>query len=815
MAEEQEGLVEQETPDVIEDNKDANAIASMLWVWKWVNRESLKYENYPDSLYIRLANGDEKFVGGFLEPSGATISNTVKTYRFYYVVGNKEVADFNPEYSAKYDDIYESYNKDEAKEKKEAKLAELIKKLEDNNLDYITEPSRTISTGEYPTTPAEYKVDVRVEPVVSKKITIESPIKGFDKEDACWINTEPTQYYLRFGALLDYIADNIIPKIDTNEPDYSKKPPLFKIDRDKYSNFMYSLPNQISLDPRVCIVRNDKFVRTAGTATVLTNLKPFRAEDYTTINPNPNKAYPMNIYLNFAFIIECLNSNTDDRGDISIYNFLKALCDGLNKALGGINNLEPIMDEETNTLRIIDTTPIPGVSTGEPKYVLQLYGYDKLTKGYRGTFVRKVDLKTAITPEYATMITVGATAGGYVKGTDATAFSKWNAGLTDRFKENLLPGNENSAPENGVDEAVINYTDKFLSIRKFTQCYGFSGNLMAEGDKNLKISTDAIESNLSVVTEYYKYLISSQKNQQGGTIGFIPFKINFTMDGISGIKIYNKLHVDTRFLPRAYGKDLDLIVTGVSHRLSGNDWETDIEATVIPKTSQLKDLVITTESVIASIQEGVQASAGSKNPSGYGDQYGVCGTPEKYDVSKLTKNNLTDQAEAKKLLNRVIKQVVKDTNGASRSVCAAYVKRIVKKYFEYFNQPKVTLSNIGPWKSSSVSTGGLHAKNKSTHDWLISSFGYKRVMLGKNLSTAEAKKLINSVNYNIGDVVSYWDHSGSDKGKQKYGHIQIYEGGGSWRSDFKHGSFVYGDGAGCWDIVYLQAPNKVEPLINN
>ncbi len=60
MAEDQEGLVEQETPDVIEDNKDANAIASMLWVWKWVNRERLKYENYSDNLYIRLAPGDIK-----------------------------------------------------------------------------------------------------------------------------------------------------------------------------------------------------------------------------------------------------------------------------------------------------------------------------------------------------------------------------------------------------------------------------------------------------------------------------------------------------------------------------------------------------------------------------------------------------------------------------------------------------------------------------------------------------------------------------------------------------------------------------------
>ena len=287
------------------------------------------------------------------------------------------------------------------------------------------------------------------------------------------------------------------------------------------------------------------------------------------------------------------------------------------------------------------------------------------------------------------------------------------------------------------------------------------------------------------------------------------------MDGISGVKIYNKLHVDTRFLPRAYGKELDLIVTGVSHRLSSNDWETDIEATVVPKTNQLQDLVITTETVVDTIQEGTQASSGKSNPSGYGDQYGVCGTPEKYDVSKINKNNLVNATEAKKLLNKVIQKVVQDTNGASRSVCAAYVKRIAKKYFEYYNKPEIKLSNITSWKSSSVSTGGLHAKNKSTHDWMISSFGYKRIMLGKNLSTSEARKLINSVDYNIGDIVSYWDHSGSDKGKQKYGHIQIYEGGGSWRSDFKHGSFVYGDGAGCWDIVYLQAPNKAEPTIKN
>jgi hypothetical protein len=35
------------------------------------------------------------------------------------------------------------------------------------------------------------------------------------------------------------------------------------------------------------------------------------------------------------------------------------------------------------------------------------------------------------------MVTVGATAGGYVKGTEATAFSKWNVGLQIDLKKNL------------------------------------------------------------------------------------------------------------------------------------------------------------------------------------------------------------------------------------------------------------------------------------------------------------------------------------------------------------------------------------------
>ena len=56
------------------------------------------------------------------------------------------------------------------------------------------------------------------------------------------------------------------------------------------------------------------------------------------------------------------------------------------------------------------------------------------------------------------------------------------------------------------------------------------------------------------------------------------------MDGISGIRIYNKINVETRFLPKNYPESLQFIVKAVNHKLSNDDWETQIDTIVIPKS---------------------------------------------------------------------------------------------------------------------------------------------------------------------------------------------------------------------------------------
>ena len=366
------GDEEELQPNIIEENKDANAISSMLWTWKWVNRNTVDAGTINDSsITIKLADSNNTVatIGSFLNPSGDNLDVTTTPYEFYYVgyykhkflgvtADSKNVEDLIPwntpkEYDREIKDFQTS------KDARNYQI-ELNEKLKQSNKNIYREYQEWYEYDYY-----EWVIEARYKNIGgSTTTTAESPIKNFENDDAFWIRTEPVQYYLRFVALLNYIKNDILPKVN-NSNEYSQKPPIFDIDTNTFSNFMYSLPNQISLDPRVCLVRNSHFTKTSGTADVLPELDAFRAEDYVANDPNLNKAYPFNIYLNFEFIIESLNSNADERGDVNVYNFLKSVCDGLNKSLGGINNLEPIIDETSNTLKILDTTPIPGIGQSD------------------------------------------------------------------------------------------------------------------------------------------------------------------------------------------------------------------------------------------------------------------------------------------------------------------------------------------------------------------------------------------------------------------------------------------------------------------
>lgn len=106
-----------------------------------------------------------------------------------------------------------------------------------------------------------------------------------------------------------------------------------------------------------------------------------------------------------------------------------------------------------------------------------------------------------------------------------------------------------------------------------------------------------------------EYRLSGTPSNQSG---FLPITLNITMDGLSGMKIYQKINVNQKFLPQEYQTDsitgtLDFIITKVDHKLADNKWETLISTLSIPpsspKNEKLADEGVFEENKVVTIEE--------------------------------------------------------------------------------------------------------------------------------------------------------------------------------------------------------------------
>ncbi len=516
-------------------------------------------------------------------------------------------------------------------------------------------------------------------------------------------------YYMTFGELIRLVKSFIIKQVQNGDNTIFKQ---IDIDNDEAYNKVVYYPNQISLDPRVCIFKY-KFggidlgdplfnAKKIITPKVLDNLKTY----IEVAGKNIVYGKLMNIYINYDFISKCLN-DVGKKDKISVFKFFQKICDGINSSLGGVNNIEPVIKNDL-TLTFIDQNPIPGYLenfSNEDNKIIDLEVYGINSANQTSNFVKDISFKTSITPELSSIISIGATAGGSSTNDDATAFSYWNTGLRDRYQNKILDPEakikrekEDKDIKNRVKvlakkwEQESNYdfwiwekydhnwkSDKYgtfkmteykhkrrgineslrkdypglpagaMSVRQFVDAAleiekekrnrkaltpsdmanqkntnyifllseafgGETGLEILQYDKTTKKyftkpapPKSRLFSNYFIYDEEFinrskstfKSYLNSIKNlayknapqderTPSGTIGFIPVGFNLTLQGISGIKIYNKLNINTTFLPSQYPKALKFIITKVDHKIENNVWETSLDTTSIPKTKPYK-----------------------------------------------------------------------------------------------------------------------------------------------------------------------------------------------------------------------------------
>lgn len=197
----------------------------------------------------------------------------------------------------------------------------------------------------------------------------------------------------------------------------------------------------------------------------------------------------------------------------------------------------------------------------------------------------------------------------------------------------------------------------------------------------VKMEASGIDRGLNAFKDYlvaYDRILFQEDNINTGQTGFIPVDLSLTSDGLSGIRIYNKLEVNQRELPASYPSSLNFVITGIKDKISNNLWTTDLNTisqppvtsglprtisvgtgnaglTSEPGTLNLADLEkqleannIPTKSLIQKYPLTTEKTANSSNPRGRGIIYYAEETPK----TQIVLHHTAGRANVRQEINR-------------------------------------------------------------------------------------------------------------------------------------------------------------------
>jgi hypothetical protein len=379
----------------------------------------------------------------------------------------------------------------------------------------------------------------------------------------------------------------------------------------------------------------------------------------------------MNIYFEYQFLLDTIQQLRDQKTKkLPLFNFLNNLCETASSCLGGVNRLA-IRLKDDNILQIYDQNPIYGTQDSPSSNIINLYGFNTTTPteirstgissdgieefemivrpSYQvGSFVTDFNIRTELTNEFSTTVAIGAQAQGNVIGEDSTGLSKWNYGLVDRYYpskiDSLQKTNKEDLPttEKRINRLLDqlkflwlgyadgNYTTPNFqttvngitpTFTSFGKTYYFPNFQTTRYAEFVKLQQDYLQE----LIKYKMELDNANRDTKYGTnqIGMLPINISVTMDGLSGIRIYDRLAIDTRFIPNYYPQTLVWIIKGVSHEIKNNKWYTKLETIAVPKLPNefnLKEFTSSNLEEIASIPQSgpsTQTATGGNGASSY------------------------------------------------------------------------------------------------------------------------------------------------------------------------------------------------------
>jgi len=598
-------------------------------------------------------------------------------------------------------------------------------------------------------------------------------------------------YYIRLGYFLKWLEKNVIYNIN----DESDKK-ILKIDTDVKSNIIHILPNQVSSDVQVCVFKQsyNRF-NVDGSVDSTTYFAAPSGGDFTHNYGTDNiYGYLMNAYFSLDYILNEIENKKDKNGKTSTYDLLTSLCDAWNNSTGNYNKLEVTVDSETNTARFIDSVLLPDrdniINQLNPDASVETAIFDTYKYVYDGVtsnagFIRDLSFTTTVSPDLATMITVGSTNHGYVVGEDATALSRMNLGITDRYKETINdptpPGqtNPNTTPtlQQKYSKALFAYDQYMREVGYTTYANGASPSMPSLYKKDVIVDFQQLQNQL---LEYYqaKQVIDKQDaariarandpNAPGleaasPNAGFLPFNLSLTMDGLSGMKVYQKFTIEADFLPTNYPRALEFLIKGVKHRIESNQWITNIESMCVAKDPfGAKNNVSQTGITTTALGTALPVTAGAANVT---------------TTNVITPTNIPPPTSNTPLLTKAVtdqSQYVFNSRGEALGLCANYTFNIaykVKEHIDTRSNQAIPFSGGTGRGTANVPSGGN--ANTDSHRQAINRLGlYDEYYIGE-YTPSQLRQWASGRTFNYGDILNYYAPGQSGPHNM---HSQIYTG---------------------------------------
>ena len=376
------------------------------------------------------------------------------------------------------------------------------------------------------------------------------------------------QTYITLGTLLSLITSQLSISGKNGEENITPYI-LFDINLNDYSlddNYIATFPGNFSSDPNICLIPYQPISPDIINGLNIPNTAVndiLKKANFFSVNDKPLIGRMINIFINIGFIIKTFENSINEDNEVILIDFLRNILNGINSSLGGLNDFRIIHNNDTNLFEIRSEVNLD-IETKSPS-IINTFG---VVKG-EGSFVREIDLNSELTDKYATMVSIGAQADGNISQNNSTAFSIYNKGLVDRvIKEKV-----DTARTDNKDKSKIE--DLFTS--DVITCFGDVYNSKNFTSPNILI--------LQNINSQYCKLASGKLTQlkKSKSPFFLPFNLGLTMDGLSGMKIYQSFQVDGKVLPLTYNsKDIQLIIKSLSHDVSPEGWLTKVETIAGP-----------------------------------------------------------------------------------------------------------------------------------------------------------------------------------------------------------------------------------------